>query len=104
MIRKGGRDVSEMRSEIEEDESQLEMEMERKLSGCERGQRKSLYNRERDFLSGPMRKQRYCLETREECGLQRRCMFREGKSAVDGDHKKSWGGTEAEGRMGWRLA
>ena len=32
------------------------------------------------------------LETREELGLQRRYMLGKGKSAVEGDPKKSWSG------------
>ena len=63
-----------------------------------RSRRKALYRTERDFLEGPMNKQRYSvdLETREERGLQRTYMFRKGKSAVEGDPKKSWSGIKTE--------
>ena len=45
-----------------------------------------------------MRKQKYSVRPGEEgkLGLQRRYMFRKRKSAVKGDPKKSWSGTEAE--------
>ena len=46
-----------------------------------------------------MMKQRYniSLETRKKLGLQRRYMFRKGKSAIESDPKKTWSGIEAEG-------
>ena len=45
-----------------------------------------------------MRKQRYSLgwDTREKLGLQRRYMFRNKKSAVEGDPNESWSGIETE--------
>ena len=63
-----------------------------------RGRRKALYRRERDSLQGPKRKQRYSvrLQTWEKFGLQRGYMLRKGKSAVEGDHRKSWSWIETE--------
>ena len=58
-----------------------------------RGRRKDLYRRERDSLEGPHEEaeiQRKALRRGKELGLQRRYMFRKGKSAVEGDPKKSW--------------
>ena len=43
-----------------------------------------------------MRKQRYSVMPWEKLGLQRRYMFRKGKSAVENDPKKSWNGIETE--------
>ena len=55
-----------------------------------RGGRKDLCRRERGTpYKDPMR-------TWEELGLQRRYMFRKGKSAVEGDPKKSRSGIETE--------
>ena len=44
-----------------------------------------------------MRKQRY--RVRPKLGLQQRNMFRKGKSAVEGDPKKSWSRIEVEVRV-----
>ena len=46
---------------------------------------------------------------REELGFQQKYMFRKGKSAVEGDPKKSWSGIETQAglnkeKVGWRLA
>ena len=46
---------------------------------------------------------------REELRFQRKYMFRKGKSAVEGDPKKSWSGIETQAglnkeKAGWRLA
>ena len=64
-----------------------------------RDQRKALYRRERDFLEGfdeEAEIQRKALRRGEELCLQRRYMFRKGKSAVEGDPKKSWSGIETK--------
>ena len=37
----------------------------------------------------------------EKLGLQRRYMFRKGKSAVEGDPEKSWSGIEIEAGAEW---
>ena len=57
----------------------------------EGAQRKVLYKRERDALEGPHEEaetQRMALRRGRDFGLQRRYMFRKGKSAVEGDPKK----------------
>ena len=62
-------------------------------------QKKALYKRERDSLEGPHDKEeihRKALREGKNFGLQRRNMFRKGKSAVEGDPKKSWSGIETE--------
>ena len=51
--------------------------------------------RERDSLEEP-HEGAEILETREELGLQQRCMFRKGKGAVENDAKENWSGFEAE--------
>ena len=47
---------------------------------------------------GPMRKQRYSVRPCdvEKLGLRRRYMLSKGKSAVEGDLKKSWSWIETE--------
>ena len=66
-----------------------------------RGGRKDLYGTERDSLQGAYEEaeiQRKALRRGKKLGLQQTYMFRKGKSAVEGDLKKSWSGitTEAE--------
>ena len=62
-----------------------------------RGRRTALYKREKDSLEGP----------HEEAEIQHKALspgknlafskeFRKGKSAVEGDPKKSWSGIELE--------
>ena len=62
------------------------------------GRRKALYRRERDSLEGPHQEAEHSvrLEMREELDLQRRYMFRKGKSAVEGDPKTDWSWIETE--------
>ena len=47
---------------------------------------------------GSVRKKKYSVRPYDEAklGLQRRNMFRKGKSAIEGDPKKSWSGIETE--------
>ena len=70
-----------------------------------RGRRKALFRRERDSSKG----------SHDQAEIQHKAlrlgknMFRKGKSAIEGDPKKSWSGIETEGklnkrRLGWRLA
>ena len=64
-----------------------------------RGRRKGLYRTERDSLEGPHEEaeiQRKALRRGKKLGLQLRYMLRKGKSAVEGDPKKSWSGIETE--------
>ena len=64
-----------------------------------RDRRKDLYRTETDSLEGPHEEaeiQGKALRTWEELGLQRRCMLRKGKSAVEGHPTKSWSGVETK--------
>ena len=64
-----------------------------------RSRRKDLYRTERDSLEGPHDEaeiQRKALRSGKKLGLQRRYMLKKGKSAVEGDPKKSWSGIEME--------
>ena len=64
-----------------------------------RDQRKALYRRKRDSLEGPHEEaeiQRRALRRGDNLAFSLIYMFRKGKSAVEGDPKKSWSGIETE--------
>ena len=58
-----------------------------------RGRRKDLYRTERDSLQGPHEEAEIQRKALRRGKIQRRYMFRKGKSAVEGDPEKSWNGT-----------
>ena len=63
------------------------------------GRRKALYRAESDSLEGPHEEaeiQHKALRRGKEFGLQRKCMFKKVKSAVEGDPKKSWTWVETD--------